>query len=74
MKDFNQIEWKTKEFYCLKEMQLLHGYDEVNFPFVIATDSYDWKQVFLVNVNTQVRLPLINLNDCIHYKYIRNIR
>ena len=50
-------------------MQLLHGYDEVNFPFVIATKydlgSFD-KLVFLVNVDTQVRMPLINLEDFEH--------
>ena len=51
-------------------MQLTHGYDQVNFPFVIATDS-DHAKVFLVNVNTLKRVPLINLNkvnkfDCIY--------
>ena len=44
-------------------MQLLHGYDEVNFPFVIASDDANY-QVFLVNVNTQKRVPLLNLKDC----------
>ena len=43
-------------------MQLLHGYDEVNFPFVIASDGYNY-QVFLVNVNTQKRVPLLNLKE-----------
>ena len=51
-------------------MQLIHGYDQVNFPFVIAADS-DQAKVFLVNVNTLKRVPLINLNkvnkfDCIY--------
>ena len=41
-------------------MQLLHGYDEDHFPFVIATDASQ-TQVFLVNVNTEKRVPLINL-------------
>ena len=52
-------------------MQLLHGYDEVNFPFVIASDGDDLQeffakfnyQVFLVNVNTQKRVPLLNLKE-----------
>ena len=43
-------------------MQLCHGYDEVNFPFVIATD-YSMAQVFLVNFNTQRRVPLIKLKQ-----------
>ena len=45
-------------------MQLLHGYDEVNFPFVTAVDYWE-KQVFLVNVNTQKRVLLLNVKDCI---------
>jgi hypothetical protein len=50
-------------------MQLCHGYDKENFPFVIATDGGNAK-VFLVNGNTQKRVPLINLKkvhkwDCI---------
>ena len=43
-------------------MQLIHGYDQVNFPFVIANDS-DKAKVFLVNVNTLKRVPLINLKQ-----------
>ena len=43
-------------------MQLCHGYDEVNFPFVIATDQ-SMAQVFFVNVNTQRRVPLIKLKQ-----------
>ena len=45
-------------------MQLSHAYDEVNFPYVIATDEED-TQVFFVNMNTQVRVQLINLKDFI---------
>ncbi len=41
-------------------MQLCHGYDQVNFPFVLATD-FQKAQVFLVNVNTGKRVPLINM-------------
>jgi hypothetical protein len=40
-------------------MQLCHGYDQDNFPFVLATT--DLAQVFLVNVNTDKRVPLINI-------------
>jgi hypothetical protein len=40
-------------------MQLLHYYDEKNFPFVIATNILK-TQVFLVNVNSEKRVPLIN--------------
>ena len=43
-------------------MQLCHGYDEVNFPFVIATDE-SMAQVFFVNVSTQRRVPLIKLKQ-----------
>ena len=51
-------------------MQLSLGYDETNFPFVIATNS-NRVQVFFVNVNTHKRVPLINLKqvnkfDCIY--------
>ena len=48
-------------------MQLSHGYDEINFPFVIATNWYN-NQVFFVNVDTLVQVPLINLEDCINSK------
>ena len=41
-------------------MQLCHGFDAVNFPFVLATDNLRAK-VFFVNVNTKKRVPLINL-------------
>jgi hypothetical protein len=41
-------------------MQLCHGFDAENFPFIVATD-FDNAKVFLVNVNTQKRVPLINL-------------
>ena len=41
-------------------MQLCNGFDAVNFPFVLATDSLK-AQVFFVNVNTAKRVPLINL-------------
>ena len=43
-------------------MQLCHGYDQVNFPFVLATDDLK-AQVFLVNVNTAKRVPLINIKQ-----------
>ena len=46
-------------------MQLCHGFDAVNFPFVLATDNLR-AQVFFVNVNTQQRVLLINLKDCIN--------
>ena len=51
-------------------MKLIHGYDQVNFPFVIAMDN-NIDQVYLVNVNTEKRVPLINLKkvhkfDCIY--------
>ena len=41
-------------------MQLCHGYNKKNFPFVIAMDEFHDK-VFLVNVNTQKRVQLISL-------------
>ena len=47
-------------------MQLLHCYDEVNLPFVIAMDKLWGNQVFLLNVKTQVQVPLIDLKDCIN--------
>ena len=43
-------------------MQLIHGYDQVKFPFVIANDG-DGAKFFLVNVNTLKRVPLINNNQ-----------
>ena len=43
-------------------MQLSHGFDLENFPFVIALDQLD-THVFLVNVNTLKRVPLINLKQ-----------
>ena len=47
-------------------MQLCHGYHQENFPFIIANDR-DKSQVFLVNVNTEKKVPLINLKK--NYKY-----
>ena len=54
-------------------MQLCHGYDEVNFPFVIATDE-SMAQVFLVNVNTQRRVPLIKLKQIYENDRISDIQ
>jgi hypothetical protein len=55
-KDFNQMDWKSiQSSQSYFNMQLCHGYDKENFPFVIATDS-DKAKVFLVNVNTQNRV------------------
>ena len=53
-------------------MQLFYGYDKENFPFVIATDS-DRAKVFLVNVNTQKRIPLINLKKVHKFDLIHDI-
>ena len=53
-------------------MQLFYGYDKENFPFVIATDS-DRAKVFLVNVNTQKRVPLINLKKVHEWDAIYDI-
>ena len=39
---------------------MCHGYDEENFPFVIVTDRLK-TQVFLVNVNNQKQVPLIDI-------------
>jgi len=41
-------------------MQLSHGFDLTNFPFAIATNDLG-DQVFFVNVNTDKRVPLIQL-------------
>jgi hypothetical protein len=54
-------------------MQLCHGYDEVNFPFLIATD-YDMAKVFLLNINTQKRVPLIQLKQIYKYDGIWDIQ
>ena len=43
-------------------MQLFLGFDEINEPFVIATDR-NRTEIYLVNVNTQYRIPLIDLNN-----------
>jgi len=43
-------------------MQLSLGFEQDNFPFVIAVNS-DKAQVFLVNVNTYKRVPLISLKQ-----------
>ena len=53
-------------------MQLIHGYDRDIFPFVIAIDS-DLAKVFLVNVNTEKRVPLINLNKVHKFDAIYDI-
>jgi hypothetical protein len=53
-------------------MQLFNGYDKENFPFVIATDGNRAK-VFLVNVNTQKRVPLINLKQVHKFDKIYDI-
>ena len=54
-------------------MQLIHGYDRDIFPFVIATDS-DKAKVFLVNVNTEKRVPLINLKQIHKFDKIYDIQ
>ena len=54
-------------------MQLSLGYDETNFPFVIAIDG-DRAKVFFVNVNTQKRVPLINLKKVYKYDAIYDIQ
>jgi hypothetical protein len=53
-------------------MQLCHGFDKENFPFVISRDS-DYAKVFLVNVNTQKRIPLINLKKVHKFDLIHDI-
>ena len=40
-------------------MQLCHGYDEDDFPFVIVIDD-SRAQVFILNLNTQKRVRLID--------------
>ena len=54
-------------------MQLSLGYDETNFPFVIATNS-NRVQVFFVNVNTDKRVPLINLKKVYNFDGIYDIQ
>ena len=54
-------------------MQLSLGYDETNFPFVIACDG-DRAQVFFVNVNTHKRVPLINLKQVYKFDAIYDIQ
>ena len=54
-------------------MQLLHGYDEENFPFIIGTVDRGTR-LFLLNVNTQKEVPLINLKDCIGHNEILDIK
>ncbi len=54
-------------------MQLCHGYDQVNFPFVLATDGLG-AQVFLVNVNTGKRVPLINMKKVHIFDLITDIQ
>ena len=39
-KDFNQMDWKSiQSSQSYYNMQLCHGYDKENFPFVIANDD-----------------------------------
>ena len=54
-------------------MQLCHGYHQENFPFVIANDI-DQDKVFLVNVNTEKRVPLINLKQVHKFDMITDIQ
>ena len=54
-------------------MQLSLGYDETNFPFVIATNG-NHTQVFFVNVNTHKRVPLINLKQVYKFDAIYDIQ
>ena len=46
-------------------MQLIHGFDEDEFPFVIVTDVPN-TQFFFVNVNSRLRVPLLNLKDFVY--------
>jgi hypothetical protein len=52
-------------------MQLCHGYDQDNFPYVIGQSSLS--ELFLVNVNTQKRVPLIDLENLVGRNYIYEI-
>ena len=54
-------------------MQLCHGYHQENFPFVIAADV-DRAKVFLVNVNTEKKVPLINLKQVHKFDKILDIQ
>ena len=54
-------------------MQLSHGFELENFPFVIALDQLG-AQVFLVNVNTLKRVPLINLKQVHRFDRIYDIQ
>ena len=54
-------------------MQLTLGFHQDNFPFAIATDQL-CVQVFLVNVNTEKRVPLINLKKVHLFDMIHDIQ
>jgi len=56
-----------------KHVGACHGYHQENFPFVIATDG-DKAKVFLVNLNTEKRVPLINLKQVHKFDKILDIQ
>ena len=53
-------------------MQLIHGFDPLNFPFVLAINK-PGSQVFLVNIKTKQRVTLINLRQLHKYDSIQDI-
>jgi hypothetical protein len=54
-------------------MQLIHCYENIKFPFVIAMNSLTTK-VFLLNSSTTKRTPLINVKQLHKLDAIDNIQ
>ena len=60
---FNDIKWyKIKSDQSCWEVQKLHGWDKERFPFAIALNQTK-TQVFIVNTDTNYKVPLINLTQ-----------
>ena len=72
--NFNEIKWNTIQVDqgCL-HMQLIHCYENIKFPFVIAMNSLTTK-VFLLNSSTTKRTPLINVKQLHKLDAIDNIQ
>ena len=70
----NETKWNTIQFdQACWHMQLIHCYDNIKFPFVIAMNSLTTK-VFLVNSSTSQRIPLINVKQLHKDDSIDNIQ
>ena len=72
-KQFNEIQFESAMVIEDNIVQLCHGYDEEKFPFVIITVENETK-FWLLNFNTEKRIPLIMFKKTFNRDQIVSIR